>query len=160
MRYWVLPLATCLITAFPASAETAAETIPDAMQHQTAAPNIDFSNLRDPFASYLSRMATAAGHASHQMRLANNRQREKLEGFDLSALRLVAIFTMGGERVAMVEDSAIKGHIVRRGNYMGQNSGKIEKITDDTVFLIEQVLNPAGDMIDRQVTLTMKEVNE
>lgn len=156
MRYWALPLATCFIIALPLSVGATA----DVAKHQITAPDINFSNLRDPFSSYLSRMAATAGHASNQMRMANNRKREKLEGFDLSALRLVAIFTMGGKRVAMVEDSAIKGHIVRRGNYMGQNSGRIEKITDDSIFLVEQVLNPAGEMVDRQVTLTMKEVNE
>jgi len=67
---------------------------------------------------------------------------------------------MGGERVAMVEDAINKGYIVSRGNYLGKHNGKIEKIDANTIFLVEQVLNPAGDIIDRQVTLTMKEVNE
>jgi len=135
--------------------------IPDAMQHMVKAPEIDFANLRDPFASYLARVTPKgiATQRTNQLRL-NNRKREKLEEYDLDALKLVAIFSMGGERVAMVEDTINKGYIVRRGNHLGKHSGKIEKIDADTVFLVEQVLNPAGDVIDRQVTLTMKEVNE
>ena len=43
---------------------------------------------------------------------------------------------------------------------MGKNNGRIEKLTDDTIFLVEQDINPAGNIIDKQVTLTMKEVNE
>jgi type IV pilus assembly protein PilP len=43
---------------------------------------------------------------------------------------------------------------------MGKNNGRVEKITDDSVYLVEQVVNPAGDIVDRQVTLTLKEVNE
>ncbi len=136
--------------------------IPDAMQHMVKAPEIDFAKLRDPFASYLAR-ATPQGRSStlqaNKLRL-NNRKREKLEEYDLDALKLVAIFSMGGERVAMVEDTRSKGYIVRRGSRMGKHNGKIEKIDDNTVFLVEQVLNPAGDIIDRQVTLTMNEVNE
>jgi len=139
----------------------AEDDVPDAMQHMVKAPEIDFANLRDPFASYLARATPHSNTTLHanQMRL-SNRKREKLEEYDLDALKLVAIFSMGGERVAMIEDSVSKGYIVRRGNHLGKHNGKIEKIDDSTVFLVEQVLNPAGEIIDRQVTLTMKEVNE
>ncbi len=140
---------------------TASDNIPDAMQHMVKAPEIDFANLRDPFASYLARVAPQGRTTLHvnQQRL-NSHKRTKLEEFDLDALKLVAIFSMGGERVAMVQDTTSKGYIVRRGDYMGKHNGKIEKIDDNTLFLVEQVLNPAGDVIDRQVTLTLKEVNE
>jgi len=135
--------------------------IPDAMQHMVKAPEIDFANLRDPFASYLSRVTPQGPSTLHKNQAhLSNHKREKLEDYDLDALKLVAIFSMGGERVAMVEDALNKGYIVRRGNYLGKHNGKIEKIDDSTIFLVEQVLNPAGDIIDRQVTLTMKEVNE
>ena len=135
--------------------------LPNAMQHAIKAPVVDIANLRDPFSSYLARVAAQgkAALAEKQQRL-NNRKRETLENFDLASLKLVAIFQMGGERVAMVEDGTAKGYIVRRGNYMGKHNGKIEKITDDTLFLTEQVLDPAGDIVNRQVTLTLNEVNE
>jgi len=135
--------------------------MPDAMQHLVTAPEIDFANLRDPFSSYLARVTTHGQSAllENQLRL-SNRERQPLENYDLDSLRLVAIFSMGGERVAMIEDTTNKGFILRRGSYLGKNNGKIEKITGDTVFLVEQVLDPAGDIIDRQVTLTLNEVNE
>jgi type IV pilus assembly protein PilP len=125
------------------------------------APEIDFANLRDPFESYLTVVA-ARNKASlvKQTIRKSSRKPEFLESFDLSLLKLVATFSMGSERVAMVEDSQGKGYIVRRGNYMGKNNGRIEKLTEDTIFLVEQIVNPAGDITDRQVTLTMKEVNE
>jgi len=135
---------------------------PNAMQHMVKAPEIDFASLRDPFASYLARVTQQSGATTFQTNrlLLNSRKREKLEEYDLDALKLVAIFSKGGERVAMIEDMASKGYIVRRGSRLGKNNGKIEKIDADTVFLVEQVLNPAGEIVDRQVTLTMKEVNE
>jgi len=166
MKYVIWLIAGLLTGAAPLVAAPAPladdSGIPDAMQHMVKAPEIDFASLRDPFASYLAR-ATPQGHNTimHTNTLRpDNRTREKLEAYDLDALKLVAIFSMGGERVAMIEDTVSKGYIVRRGSRMGKHSGKIEKIDDSTVFLVEQVTNPAGDMIERQVTLTMKEVNE
>ena len=165
MKYsiWLIPLlimGTSLASAAPQSGN--AETvIPDATEHMVKAPEIDFANLRDPFESYLTILAlrNKAALVTQTIRK-SNREPEFLESIDLSLLRLVAIFSMAGERVAMVEDSLGKGYIVRRGSYMGKNSGHIEKLTDDTIYLVEQAINPAGDIIDRQITFTMKEVNE
>ena len=165
MKYsiWLVPIlimGTAQASAASQSGSTEA-AIPDAMKHLVKAPEIDFANLRDPFESYLSITAARARAALlEQATHVSKRKLELLEAFDLGLLKLVATFSMGGERVAMVEDTQGKGHIVRRGNYMGKNSGRIEKLTDDTIFLVEQAVNPAGDLIDRQVTLTMKEVNE
>ncbi len=137
------------------------EALPDAFRHMVKAPELDIANIRDPFASYLVLLEQRGRQAlaERQSRLAK-RMREPLEEFDLSTLKLVAIFKKGKDRVAMIQDSTGKGYIVRRGNYMGKNNGRIEKITDDTVYLVEQVLNPAGEITDRQVTLTLREVNE
>ena len=136
------------------------DVIPDAMKRLMKAPDVDYDHLRDPFASYLVTVAER-GQAALREREArlSNRPREVLENFDLATLQLVAIFTMGGDRVAMIQDATGKGYIVRRGNYMGQNNGRIEKIDDQNVYLVEQVLNPAGEITDRQVTLTLKDIN-
>jgi type IV pilus assembly protein PilP len=143
----------------PASAQDD-DVIPDAMKRLMKAPNVDYAHLRDPFASYLA-MVAERGRAALLEREArlSNRPREVLENFDLSTLKLVAIYTMGGERVAMIQDATGKGYIVHRGNYMGQNNGRIEKISNDSLYLVEQVLNPAGEITDRQVTMTLKEIN-
>jgi len=136
------------------------DAIPDAMQHAVKGPDIDFENLRDPFHSYLSVVAERGQQLlNERLSSISNRKREPLESFDLATLKLVAIYKMGEHRVAMIQDSTGQGYMVRRGNYMGKHNGHIEKISDDTVFLVEQVLNPAGEVTDRQVTMTLKEVN-
>ncbi len=138
-----------------------AERVPDAMRHMVTAPDVDIESIRDPFQSYLALVAKRQRQllSERKAHLANH-QREPLEDFDLSTLKLVAIMKMGQQRVAMVEDPEGKGHIVRPGNYMGKNNGRVETITDDSVHLVEQVVNPAGDIVKRRVTLTLKEVNE
>ncbi len=147
-------------TAPAASKVAPDEAVPDAMQHLLKAPEIDFANLRDPFASYLSLVAQRGQAILSERRLRfENREREVLENFDLSTLKLVGIYSMGEDQVAMVEDASGKGHTIRRGDYMGKNNGRIEKIEFDTVYLVEQIINPAGDVVDNQVTLTLKEIN-
>jgi type IV pilus assembly protein PilP len=165
MKYltWLIPvliMGTPLASAAPES-DNGEAAAPDAMKHLVKAPEIDFVNLRDPFESYLTIVAARNKAALVKQTIRkSNRESEFLEGFDLSSLKLVATFSMGGELVAMVENALGKGYIVRRGNYMGKNYGRIEKMTEDTIFLVEQVMNPAGEVIDRQVSMTMKEVNE
>jgi len=137
------------------------EDVPDAMQYIAKGPDIDVESMRDPFVSHLSQIA----ERRRQQRLAREaklgrRKHEKLEDFDLSELKLVAIMRMGKDRVAMVQDNSGKGYLVRRNNHMGKNGGRVEKITDNSIVLIESVTNPAGDLVEREVRLTLKEVNE
>jgi type IV pilus assembly protein PilP len=157
-----MAFAVTLKPATPAANEVIPdEAVPDAMQHLLKAPEIDFANLRDPFASYLTLVAQRGQAILNERRLRNEkREREVLENFDLSTLKLVAIYSMGEDQVAMVEDASGRGYTIRRGNYMGKNNGRIEKIEFDTVYLVEQIINPAGDVVDNQVTLTLKEVNK
>ncbi len=166
---WIAPFVLPVVGAQAAPAKAPAaqaaggedQPLPDAFRHMVKAPELDFENMRDPFQSYLAlvRQRGRAALLERQSRM-SNRPREALENFDLATLKLVAIFKKGKDRVAMVQDATGKGYIVRPGNYMGKNSGRIEKITDDTIYLVEQVLNPAGEITERQVTLTLKEVNE
>ncbi len=147
-------------TPVPGSPEDDIELVPDAMQHAVKAPEIDIANIRDPFSSYLALVAQRGRALLDDQRLRlENREREVLENFDLSTLKLVGVYSMGEDRVAMIEDNTGRGYTVRRGNYMGKNNGRVEKIDADTLYLVEQVINPAGDVVDNQVTLTLKEVN-
>jgi type IV pilus assembly protein PilP len=157
-----MAFAVTLKPATPAANEVIPdEAVPDAMQHLLKAPEIDFANLRDPFASYLTLVAQRGQALLNERRLRfQDREREVLENFDLSTLKLVAIYSMGEDQVAMVEDATGRGYTIRRGNYMGKNNGRIEKIEFDTVYLVEQIINPAGDVVDNQVTMTLKEVNK
>lgn len=139
------------------------EAMPDAMARLLKAPDIDIENIRDPFLSTFEkkRMEEEARFKNRKRLPSNRRKREVLESFDLSSLKLVATFKRAGKDwVASVEDNAGRAYTVHRGNYMGKRGGKIEKIDGQTIYLVEQVVNPAGEIVDRQVTLTLAEVND
>jgi len=133
------------------------------MSRLIKAPNIDIANIRDPFLSSFekNRLEESTRFKSRKQLPVNKRKRDALEFFDLSTLSLVATFQKKGHAwVASVQDSTGKGYTVRRGDYVGKRGGRIEKIDDKTVYLVEQMLNPEGKVIDRQVTLTLAEVND
>jgi len=137
--------------------------IPDAMSRLMKAPDIDIINIRDPFLSTFEKnRIDEATRLNNRKRLpTNKRRREILEQYDLSTLTLVATFKKSGQDwVASVQDSTGKSYTLRRGNYMGKRGGRIEKIDGQTVYLVEQMINPAGEVVDHQTTLTLSEVND
>ena len=169
--YLFIPLLSLLFVLQPLSLQAAveepidqeSEAMPDAMSHLMVAPDVDIQNIRDPFLSSFekNRIEEAKRFKNRRQLPENKRKREVLEFFDLSTLKLVATFKKsGGEWVASVQDNSGKAYTVRRGNYIGKRGGRIEKIDGKTVYLVEQAINPAGEIIDRQVTLTLSEVND
>ncbi len=155
--YWWVTL--CITIIIPLTLHAEEPQHPDANKHMTHAPKINFTTLRDPFSSYL----TGVNNRYADLMSGKNsrhRKREKLEQYDLSSLTLVAIFTIHGQRVAMIQDSTKQGFIVRVGNYLGKHNGKIDRITGDSLVLIEHVFTPAGKIVSQPVTMTLKEVND
>lgn len=128
---------------------------------QARAPDIDIAKLRDPFESYLTVLAEQNKKRMDQLRnkIAAHAH-EPLESFDLSALTLVATMQMGGRHVAMVQDPQGKGYMVREGSYIGRDNGRVVKIGDRNVEILEDELTPTGELVKRKVTLTLNEVNQ
>jgi type IV pilus assembly protein PilP len=172
IQYLFIPLLAFLFAAQPSFAlvpvedsvlENEEENIPDAMARLMKAPNIDIKNIRDPFLSSFekNRLDEAIRMKNRKRLPSNKRNREALEEFDLSSLSLVGTFKKAGKTwVASVQDAAGQSYTVRPGNYIGKRGGRIEKIDSQTIYLVEKMMNPAGEIVDRQVTLTLAEINE
>jgi len=177
IQYILMPLLSMLLISHPLFAannpdiepiidpniDQEEDIMPDAMSRLMKAPDIDISNLRDPFLSSFekTKLEEAKRYKNRKQLPENKRKREVLEFFDLSALTLVGTYQKKGhDWVASVQDSTGKAYVVKRGNYMGKRGGRIEKIDGQTIYLVEQVLNPAGEVVDSQVTLTLAEVND
>ncbi|MDQ6951038.1 MAG: pilus assembly protein PilP [Mariprofundales bacterium] len=132
------------------------DALPDAMRHLARAPVFNIERLRDPFASYLAKVAKHSEKLLLQRKTSlASRPHEVLEDFDLLSLHLVAIYTMDHKRVAMLEDSEGKGYVVTVGNYMGKYNGKIIAIDADAIHLVEEVVNPAGRLVHKPVVIQL-----
>lgn len=109
-------------------------------------------DLPDPFKP---RKLSTGGGGGVQPDL--TRPREPLEAFSLETLKMVGMVSKQGVVHAVIRtpDQAI--YHVRKGNYMGQNFGRITQITDSEVTLREIVQDGAGDWAERVSTLILQE---
>lgn len=84
------------------------------------------------------------------------RRKEPLESFPLDTMSLVGNLSKSGQPVALVRVDNLL-YQVRSGNYLGQNYGKVTKITETQVTLREIVQDAAGEWIERVATLELQE---
>lgn len=82
-----------------------------------------------------------------------NRNREPLEEFPLDALKMVGVIDYNKTQYAMVKAPDGVIHRVTVGNYMGQNFGKITKISESEVDLDEIVPDGFGGFKEQPATL-------
>jgi type IV pilus assembly protein PilP len=68
------------------------------------------------------------------------RVREQLEGFDITELKYIGMMSKGGEKVAIIKDLNGISHIVREGNFLGENSGKVIEI-NKTHMVVDELIN-------------------
>lgn len=85
-----------------------------------------------------------------------NRRKEPLEAVPLDAMQMVGSIEKDNQRVALLKvDNLI--YQVRSGNYIGQNYGRIQKITETEIVLREIVQDATGEWIERPATLQLQE---
>jgi type IV pilus assembly protein PilP len=60
-----------------------------------------------------------------------------LQKYEINQLKLVAIISTPEGNIAMVEDSAGKGYILKKGTEIGKNEGKVAKILKNKVIVEE-----------------------
>jgi type IV pilus assembly protein PilP len=74
-----------------------------------------------------------------------------LEKVNLSQLTLVGIIRAPSGNRALVQEASGKGYIVKKGTYIGTQSGKIEQILEDRIIVDEE-----GEDIYGKVTIIKK----
>jgi len=85
-----------------------------------------------------------------------NRRREPLEAYPTDGMVMVGSLTRGARPVALLKVDNLL-HQVKLGDYLGQNFGKVMRITETEVALREIVQDAAGEWIERTVTLQLQE---
>ena len=84
------------------------------------------------------------------------RRKEALEMFPLDAMAMVGSLQRAGQPVALVRVDNLL-YQVKPGNYLGQNYGRVMKVTETEVVLREIVQDATGDWIERTATLQLQE---
>ena len=121
----------------------------------------DSGNAVEPFDPQKILMAVArqqqARASSSAVKPDLDRRREVLEGFPLDQIRMVGMMRQGGTNVALLETNG-STHIVRVGNYLGQNFGVVTRITETELLLKEIVQDAAGEWVERPAKLELQTV--
>lgn len=108
------------------------------------------------FAKGTSGSDTVGGEARPTIRQSRITRLTPLEKLDIGQLKLVGIVSMPGQSMAMVEESTGKGYVVRKGTYMGVNSGQVVEIAKDRVVIEEEVENFLGKIVVRTRELKLQ----
>jgi len=84
------------------------------------------------------------------------RRKEALEAYPLDAMTLVGSMTKAKQPVGLVKVDNLL-YQVRPGNYLGQNYGRVMKISETEITLREIVQDTVGEWIERTATLQLQE---
>jgi type IV pilus assembly protein PilP len=126
------------------------EPIPQIKPYQPFA--YDPGNRRDPFEPTAPSSAAAPG-----VRPDLKRNKEPLEDYPLDALKFVGVIDYNHVTYAMIKAPDGIIHRVTVGNYLGQNFGRITKITEAEVSLTEIVPDGFGGYKEQPAKLAAEE---
>ncbi len=85
-----------------------------------------------------------------------NRRKEPLEAFPLDSMAMVGSVSKQGQPVALLRVDKLL-YQVKLNDYIGQNYGRITRITETEITLREIVQDAAGEWIERPATLQLQE---
>jgi len=85
-----------------------------------------------------------------------NRRKEPLEAYPLDSMGMVGSVSKLGQPYALLRVENLL-YQVKVGDYVGQNYGKITKITETEISLREIVQDAAGEWIERPGSLQLQE---
>ena len=107
------------------------------------------AEVRSPFSLPAPKPKVRVGLASN-VRPNPARKREPLERFALGTLRLVGFVEQGGELFALVQPP--EGRIARVvvGSHLGRNHGRVTRLGEDGLDIVEVVPNGAGAWMERR----------
>lgn len=107
--------------------------------------------LRDPF----SNAFTDRGGGG--LRPDSDRRRLPLEQFPLDTLDMVGTLGQGSSAVGLVMGPDKVTYKVNRGDYLGENDGRVTGISEGRIELVELVSDGAGGWLERPASLALKD---
>lgn len=126
--------------------------IPEAYTNATAMEPFNSQKLTQALRSESSQSITNAGLVTPELA----RRKEPLESYPLDSMALVGSLSKAGQVVALVRVDNLL-YQVKAGAYLGQNYGRVTRITETKLTLREIVQDAAGEWIERAASLELQE---
>lgn len=104
---------------------------------------------RDPFRSYLTELAEQSADTGP------TRKKEETEEFEIDQYRLTGLITGIAQPKAMVEDPAGRGHVLRIGTRLGKNGGRVTRIANFGIVVVEETRDPTGKRVKLPIAIKL-----
>ena len=114
-------------------------------------------DLRNPFTPTEGTEEPAEIADQNGIRPDTVRPREELESYSLDSLRMVGTVTMASSLWGLIQANDGTIHRVRNGNYMGQHHGKIVRIMENQIELLEIIPDGPRSWRERQASVKLSE---
>jgi type IV pilus assembly protein PilP len=131
------------------------EPLPEITPYEVFTYVADTEGVRSPFLPDTPQAATTG--AGGGIRPDSDRSREFLEGFPLDTLRMVGTLNIAETMYGLVQTSDGLIHRVVPGNYIGQNDGRINVITESEIELVEIISDGIGGYIERDAAVSLSD---
>jgi type IV pilus assembly protein PilP len=117
-------------------------------------------NVLDPFnqQKLLQALRKDSSQATANLALISpelSRRKDVLESYPLDAVSMVGVLDKKNTLVALLKVDKLL-YQAKVGNYVGQNYGRITKITDSGISIREIAQDAAGEWIERKVNLQLQ----
>ncbi len=116
-------------------------------------------DIRDPFMQNDRSEIAEESKGDNGIRPDTARAREELESYELDTLRMVGTINQQGHLWGLVKASDGTIHRVRVGNYIGRNYGKIIRIKDGQIEMLEIIPDSPGGWRERKAALELTEAS-
>lgn len=113
------------------------------------------STMVDPFAPFNLKPLGTAASANTGPRPDLNRHKEALEEYPLDSLKMVGTLARGKEVWAVLQAPDGSVHRAQRGNFVGQNFGRVIKITEEKMDLVEIIPGSVGNWVEREASIAI-----
>jgi type IV pilus assembly protein PilP len=115
---------------------------------------------KSPFEPWGQINAAKSSGSSHGLHPDLNRRREALEAFPLDTLKMMGTMSQKGGVWAIIKAPDGLVYRVTVNNYLGQNHGRVTKISDNKVELVEIVPDGLGGWQERQASLVIADKSQ
>ncbi|BFM13022.1 type 4a pilus biogenesis lipoprotein PilP [Simiduia litorea] len=113
--------------------------------------------LRSPFDRPVVELQQLLRSAGKKIQPDFNREREHLENYSVSVLKMVGTIEKDRTLWALVSDDKGGVHRVRQGNYIGRNHGHVISINQAQIEFLEIVSDGLNGWIERPRSLRIEE---
>lgn len=131
------------------------EPLPEVRPYETFTYKV--SDLRSPFVTPEPEQVVFELPDDNGIRPDVNRRKEPLESFPLDSLRMVGTIEKDFGMWAIVVDTEGTVHRITKGNFIGQNHGKIEVIDEEKMIIREIVADPKGGWKEKEASMALIE---